>query len=100
MLIGLTLISGIGLGLAWLCSHLPQPLNWLLTALILKTTFSLRGLDHAAREVQAALEQGDLSKPAACSPGILSVGTRLNFLPDRWPLRRSNQSPKMRLIAW
>jgi adenosylcobinamide-phosphate synthase len=62
MLVGLTLVGGIGLALAWLVSRLPLPLNWLLTALILKTTFSLRGLDRAARDVQNALERSDLSE--------------------------------------
>jgi len=62
MLISLTLILGIGLGLDYLFSHLPLPLNWLLTAMVLKTTFSLRGLDRAAGEVQSALEQNDLPK--------------------------------------
>lgn len=62
MLVGLVLVGGMGLTLTWLVSQFPLPLNWLLTALILKTTFSLRGLDRAAGEVQAALEQGDLSE--------------------------------------
>lgn len=56
MLVGLALVGGAGLALAWLFSDLPLPVNWLLTALVLKTTFSLRGLDRAAGEVQAALE--------------------------------------------
>lgn len=60
MLAGLSLVSGIGLGLAGFFSRLPLPFNWLLTALILKTSFSLRGLDRAAGEVQAALEQNNL----------------------------------------
>lgn len=62
MLIGLTMVGGTGLGLAWLFARLPPPLNWILTALILKTTFSLRGLDRAAGEVQSALEQNNLSE--------------------------------------
>lgn len=62
MLFGLTLVGGIGWGLAWMFSLLPLPLNWLLSAFILKTTFSLRGLDRAAKEVQEALEQGNLSE--------------------------------------
>lgn len=63
MLVGLTFVGGIGLGLTWLFSKFIPPLNLLLTALVLKTTFSLRGLDRASREVQTALEHGDL--PAA-----------------------------------
>ncbi len=62
MLVGLTVTTGTGLALAWLFARLPLPVDWLLNALILKTTFSLRGLDRAAGEVQAALEQGDLSE--------------------------------------
>ncbi|MFZ6026842.1 MAG: adenosylcobinamide-phosphate synthase CbiB [Chloroflexota bacterium] len=60
MLVGLALAGGIGLGLARLFARLPLPLDWLLTALVLKTTFSLRGLDRAAGEVQAAIESDNL----------------------------------------
>ena len=60
MLIGLTLVGGAGLLLNWLFTRLPLPLNWLATALVLKTTFSLRGLDHAAHEVQTALDAGNI----------------------------------------
>jgi adenosylcobinamide-phosphate synthase len=35
-------------------------ITYLLIALFLKLTISLRGLDHAAHEVQSALEAGDL----------------------------------------
>jgi adenosylcobinamide-phosphate synthase len=62
MLVGLAVVCGTGLALNWLVSHLPLPLNWLLTALVLKTTFSLRGLNRAAGEVQAALERNDLQE--------------------------------------
>ena len=62
MLVGLALAGGVGLGLAWLFARLPLLLNWLLTALVLKTTFSLRGLDRAAGEVQTALESDNLSE--------------------------------------
>jgi adenosylcobinamide-phosphate synthase len=60
MFVGLALVGGIGLGLTWLFARLPLPLNGLLTALVLKTTFSLRGLDRAAGEVQIALESDNL----------------------------------------
>jgi adenosylcobinamide-phosphate synthase len=60
MLVSLALVGGMGALLAWLFIFLPLPLNWLATALVLKTTFSLRGLDRAAREVQVALETGNL----------------------------------------
>ncbi len=57
---GGTLVAGVGFLLVRLIQLLPTPLEWLATAVILKTTFSLRGLDRAALEVQAALETGDL----------------------------------------
>lgn len=60
ILAGLTLAGAAGLALNWLAVRLPLLLNWLLIALVLKTTFSLRGLDRAARDVQNALEQNDL----------------------------------------
>jgi len=62
LLFGLLLVGGIGALFAWLFAFLPEPLNWLATALVLKTTFSLRGLDRAAGEVQAALEAGNLAE--------------------------------------
>ncbi len=43
-----------------ICWLLPAPLNWMAQAVLLKTTFSIRGLDHAAREVENALRRGDL----------------------------------------
>ncbi|MFZ5821981.1 MAG: cobalamin biosynthesis protein [Chloroflexota bacterium] len=42
--------------------NLQSSLTWLLTALFLKLTLSLRGLDRAAREVQSALEANNLPK--------------------------------------
>ncbi len=60
MLVGLTLTGGIGYGLAWLIAKTPIPLSWLLTAAVLKLTFSFRGLERAAGEVQAALENDNL----------------------------------------
>ena len=42
---------------------LPAPAQIIGTAALLKTTFSVRGLDQAARQVQIALDSGDL--PAA-----------------------------------
>ena len=51
-------------GLAWfalrLTDRLPPPLNWLVRAWLLKTTISLRGLNHAAHEVETALRADDL----------------------------------------
>jgi len=60
LLVGLALVGGIGWLLTTLFTFLPAPLRWLATALVLKTTFSLRGLDRAAGEVQAALESNNL----------------------------------------
>jgi len=62
MLVGLALTGGIGYGLAWLVAKTPIPISWLLTAAILKLTFSFRGLERAAREVQVALENDNLSE--------------------------------------
>ena len=57
---GTALVTGIGLLLNKLFARLPGPLGWLAEAAILKSTFSLQGLDRAAGEVQSALEAGDL----------------------------------------
>ncbi len=57
---GSALVTGIGILLNKLFARLPGPLGWLAEAAILKSTFSLKGLDHAAGEVQSALEAGDL----------------------------------------
>lgn len=50
--------------LAWfalrLTDRLPPPFNWLVQAWLLKTTISLRGLNHAAHEVETALRADDL----------------------------------------
>ena len=43
-----------------LIDMLPRPINWLLEAAALKSMFALRGLNRAAGEVQAALENDDL----------------------------------------
>ena len=59
-IMGLAATGGAGLALNWAFSHLPLPVNWLLSACVLKTTFSMRGLDQAVGEVQTALEREDL----------------------------------------
>ena len=66
---GSVLVAGIGGALGkWLTKlHGDRPGNlvtYLIEAAILKSTFSLRGLNKAVKEVQVALERGDL--PAAC----------------------------------
>jgi adenosylcobinamide-phosphate synthase len=65
---GISLAGGMGVGLigavlTWLLDRLPAPITWLGQALLLKSTFSLRGLNQASREVEVALADGDL--PAA-----------------------------------
>jgi adenosylcobinamide-phosphate synthase len=60
VLSGMGLAAAAGATLAWLCTRLPALPGLLLEAAALKTTFSLRGLDRAAGEVQSALENGDL----------------------------------------
>lgn len=62
LLAGLALTTGAGWALSSLASHLPHWAGILLNALALKLTISLRGLDRAAREVQSALEAGNLSE--------------------------------------
>jgi adenosylcobinamide-phosphate synthase len=64
-LVGATVVGLTGVLLAWLLDRLPIPLNRLGQALLLKSTFSLRGLNQAAREVENTLASGDL--PAARS---------------------------------
>jgi len=65
---GSALLIGIGVVLDKRFAKLPGGRNgnllyWLIEAAILKSTFSLRGLNKAAKEVQVALERGDM--PAA-----------------------------------
>lgn len=43
-----------------LAARLPQPLGWVVAGAALKASFSIRGLDEAAGQVQAALEREDL----------------------------------------
>jgi adenosylcobinamide-phosphate synthase len=62
LLLGGGLVASAGWLLEMLIRRLPWPLNWLLEAIALKSMFALRGLDQAAGEVQAALENGDLSE--------------------------------------
>lgn len=57
---GSTLVAGIGGLLSRMISRLPTPLDWLAEAALVKTTFSVRGLGHAANEVQTTLESDDL----------------------------------------
>jgi len=60
LLAGLTLTISTGLAISFLVNLLPVWAGILLTALTLKLTISLRGLDRAAREVQSALEADNL----------------------------------------
>jgi adenosylcobinamide-phosphate synthase len=60
LLTGLTVTTGAALAISFLASLLPVWAGILLTALALKLTISLRGLDRAAREVQTALAAENL----------------------------------------
>ncbi len=57
---GMALSALAGRGIERVAARLPEPLGVLLRALILKSTFSWRGLQQAAGEVQAALQGSDL----------------------------------------
>jgi adenosylcobinamide-phosphate synthase len=59
-LAGCSFFAAIGALAEKLTERLPAPLRWFVQALTLKATFSLNGLDRAANEVQAALEEDDL----------------------------------------
>lgn len=60
VLTGGALIAGIGVLVTRMIARLPAPAKWLVEAALVKTSFSLRGLDRAAGEVQNALENDDL----------------------------------------
>jgi adenosylcobinamide-phosphate synthase len=60
LFIGISLTISIGLGITYIASLLPLWAGILLQALCLKLTISLRGLDRAAKEVQAALQSNNL----------------------------------------
>jgi adenosylcobinamide-phosphate synthase len=64
LLVGITLSASAGIAITQLINFLipnrQSPITYLLIALFLKLTLSLRGLDRAAHEVQSALEAGSL----------------------------------------
>jgi adenosylcobinamide-phosphate synthase len=60
LLVGLALTAGAGFVLSILAGRLPVWAGILLHALALKLTISLRGLNRAAKEVQFALQAGNL----------------------------------------
>jgi adenosylcobinamide-phosphate synthase len=60
LFIGISLSAGAGFGILYLASFLPPWVGILFQALFLKLTISLRGLNHAAKEVQIALKSQDL----------------------------------------
>lgn len=62
LLVGISLTTGMGLGIQYTASLLPLWAGILLQALFLKLTISLRGLDRAAREVQTALQNNHLTE--------------------------------------
>jgi adenosylcobinamide-phosphate synthase len=57
---GASAAAGAGWLLQRICRRLPFPFDTLITAWLLKTTFSARGLARAAGEVNAALQRDDL----------------------------------------
>ncbi len=59
---GLGLSALAGVVLEFVSRNLPNSLRLLLQAIVLKSTFSVRGLDDAAAEVSTALKQYDLPK--------------------------------------
>lgn len=60
VLLGIGLTASAGWVVSLLASFLPTWAGWLIKGLFLKLTLSLHGLNHAACEVQTALEQNDL----------------------------------------
>lgn len=62
VLVGTAGAIAVGMLLQHYLVWLPWPLSWLAEALVLKMTFSLRGLARAARAVYRALEAKDLEK--------------------------------------
>lgn len=62
VLLGGALVGGSGYLVEQLAGWLPAPIGLLVEAALLKTTFTWRGLDRAAGEVQTALETGDLAE--------------------------------------
>ena len=59
---GMTVSGAVGWLLSRAFGRLPRLPGWLAMALVLKSTFALRGLGQAAGEVRAALEAGDLEE--------------------------------------
>lgn len=65
---GLIILVGVTgcLAAGWLvsvgCQHVPPLAGWLIEGVLLKMTLASRGLALAARQVQAALEEGDLKE--------------------------------------
>ncbi|MFN3491753.1 MAG: adenosylcobinamide-phosphate synthase CbiB, partial [Anaerolineales bacterium] len=62
ILIGISLTAGAGFTISYIASSLPLWAGILLQALFLKLTISLHGLDNAAKEVQTALQNNNLTE--------------------------------------
>ncbi len=60
LLIGIGLTGSIAFLLERFAASFPAWAGWLIKGLFLSLTISLRGLNRAARDVQSALEEGDL----------------------------------------
>jgi len=59
-LVGSAIVYLIGFVTLHLTNKLPHPIQLLVHGWLLKTTFSWKGLDHAAHEVEVALQAGDI----------------------------------------
>ncbi len=59
-LAGGSAVAALGQLLIYITQRLPRPLSWLMEALLIKSTFSLGGLDRAAGQVEQALHGDDL----------------------------------------
>lgn len=70
-----TLTWAASAGLLIACRRLPQPLDWLVEAWLLKTALSLRGLVEATNTVRRALEAGDLAEARRAARALVSRPT-------------------------
>ncbi len=60
-LFGISLLLGIGIVLTILIKELPLPFNFIITSILLKLTFTLKGLMKVSKKIIIALRANDLS---------------------------------------
>ncbi|MFC2054094.1 cobalamin biosynthesis protein [Chloroflexota bacterium] len=60
VLLGAVIVGVIGWGLVLLIQNLPYPINLLLAGLLVKSTFTVRGLVNISNEITNALQTNDL----------------------------------------